>query len=70
LIAALLIMPAAAARGMARTPEAMAILSMAIAGVAAIAGLWAAVWLDTPVGPSIVCVAAAIYLLSHLVTGR
>jgi len=55
---------------MARTPEAMAILSMAIAGVAAIAGLWAAVWLDTPVGPSIVCVAAAIYLLSHLVTGR
>ncbi|MBM1221179.1 metal ABC transporter permease [Ponticoccus sp. SC2-23] len=70
LIAALLIMPAAAARGLSRTPEAMAILSMTIAGIAAVAGLWMAVWLDTPVGPSIVCVAAGIYLLSHLATGR
>ncbi len=57
LITALLIIPAAAARSMARTPEGMAVLSMLIGAIAALGGVAMAMRLDTPVGPSIVCVA-------------
>ncbi|MDJ0824194.1 MAG: metal ABC transporter permease [Rhodobacter sp.] len=58
LIAAMLIIPAAAARGLARTPEAMAFIAAAIGAFSAIAGLRGAYMFDTPAGPSIVCVAA------------
>ncbi|MCL4104852.1 UNVERIFIED_CONTAM: hypothetical protein GTU68_018559 [Idotea baltica] len=61
LIAALLIIPAAAARGLARTPEAMAVIAAVIGAVSAVAGLRAAYILDTPAGPSIVCVAATLF---------
>ncbi len=61
LIAAMLIIPAAAARNLARTPEAMAMIAAAIGGVSAVAGLRAAYVLDTPAGPSIVCVAALLF---------
>ncbi|EAR49845.1 zinc ABC transporter, permease protein [Oceanicola granulosus HTCC2516] len=61
LITALLIIPAAAARGLTRTPEAMAGVAALIGGVAALGGLGLALRLDTPVGPSIVCVAASAY---------
>jgi zinc transport system permease protein len=61
LITALLIIPAAAARNFARTPEGMAGLALVIAAISALGGLRMALWLDTPVGPSIVCVAAAIF---------
>lgn len=61
LIAAMLIIPAAAARSLARTPEAMALIAAAIGGVSAVGGLRAAYLLDTPAGPSIVCVAAVIF---------
>ena len=61
LIAALLIIPAAAARNLARTPEAMALIAAVIGAVSAIAGLRAAYVFDTPAGPSIVCVAAVIF---------
>ena len=61
LIAALLIIPPAAARSLARTPEAMALVAAAIGGVSAVAGLRAAYLLDTPAGPSIVCVAALLF---------
>jgi zinc transport system permease protein len=64
LIAALLVIPAAAARPMARTPEAMAFGAIAIGAASALGGLWAALMLDTPTGPTIVCVAALIFLLS------
>ena len=57
LIAAMLIIPAAAARGLARTPEAMAVIAGAIGSFSAAVGLRAAYVLDTPAGPSIVCVA-------------
>lgn len=69
LITALLIIPAAAARSFARTPEGMAALATAIGAVSALGGLRLALWLDTPVGPSIVVVAAAIFAASTL-TGR
>ena len=58
LIAAMLVIPAAAARGLARTPEAMAVIAAAIGGFSAIAGLRGAYLFDTPAGPSIVSVAA------------
>ena len=58
LIAAMLIIPAAAARGLARSPEAMAIIAAAIGAFSAVAGLRGAYVFDTPAGPSIVCVAA------------
>lgn len=61
LIAALLIIPAAAARVLARTPEAMALIAAGIGAVSAIAGLQGAYVVDTPAGPSIVCVAAIIF---------
>ncbi len=61
LIAALLIIPAAAARNLARTPEMMAMMAAAIGTVSAIGGLQGAYVFDTPAGPSIVCVAAILF---------
>lgn len=66
LIAALLVIPAAAARPMARTPEAMAIGATLIGAASALGGLWAALMLDTPTGPTIVCTAALIFLLTTI----
>ena len=61
LIAALLIIPAAAARTLARTPEAMALIAVVIGAASAVAGLRGAYIFDTPAGPSIVCVAALLF---------
>ena len=69
LIAAMLIVPAAAARGFARTPEAMALLAALFGAVSATGGVLASVLVDSPTGPSIVVVAAAIYVIS-LIAGR
>ncbi|MCX7889667.1 MAG: metal ABC transporter permease [Rhodobacteraceae bacterium] len=63
LIAALLVIPAAAARGPSRTPEAMAVTATLIGMLAVIAGLVLSLRLDTPAGPSIVLAAAAIFAL-------
>ncbi len=61
LIAAMLIIPAASARRVAHTPEAMALVAAGIGAISASAGLQGAYLLDTPAGPSIVCVAALIF---------
>lgn len=66
LIVAMLIIPAAAARPLSRTPEQMAFVAAAIGGVASLLGLMASYLLDTPTGPSIVCVATSLFLLVHL----
>jgi zinc transport system permease protein len=66
LITAMLIIPAAAARGLARTPESMALLAVLI-GIGSVAGgLRGALWLDTPVGPMIVVVAVLCFVLTRL----
>ncbi|WP_300060679.1 metal ABC transporter permease [uncultured Roseobacter sp.] len=70
LIAAMLVIPAAAARGLARTPEAMAVTAGVIGAVSAAAGLRAAYVFDTPAGPSIVCVAAVLFAALNLVGWR
>ena len=66
LITALLIIPAAAARNYASTPERMALLSMAIGALSAVAGLRLAVIFDTTVGPAIICVAALIFAVGSM----
>ncbi|MCC7016525.1 MAG: metal ABC transporter permease [Rhodospirillales bacterium] len=64
LVTALLIVPAAAARRFARTPEAMAVFAAA-AGVASVAGgLWAAFAFDMPAGPAIVVAALVLFAVS------
>ncbi|PQO22171.1 hypothetical protein C2I36_14470 [Rhodobacteraceae bacterium WD3A24] len=64
LIAAMLIVPAAAARNFARTPEAMAALAVAAGVVAVLGGLRASLTWDTPAGPSIIAVAACVFAAS------
>ncbi len=66
LVSAMLIVPAAAARGFSRTPEAMAALAAAFGAGASVAGVWTSAIADTPAGPGIVVAAALIYLVSVL----
>ncbi len=66
LIAALLIIPSAAARPLSSTPERMALAAAVIGCIATVAGLRAAWLLDTPAGPSIVCVAAIIFAITSI----
>mgnify|MGYP001054567834 CR=1 FL=1 len=67
LIAALLIIPAAAARPLAGTPERMALGAVLIASASALAGVWLSYLYDTPAGPSIVCCAAVAFALTGAV---
>ncbi len=67
LITALLIIPAAAARALARTPEAMAGIAMLFGALSVIVGLQASLVLDTPAGPSIVVTALVIFVLANLI---
>jgi zinc transport system permease protein len=64
LIAAMLIIPAAAARGLTRSPEAMAAVAVLIGALATLGGLQLSLWQDTPAGPSIIACAAVVFALS------
>lgn len=64
LISALLIIPAAAARGLARSPEGMALAATAVGAAASLLGLRLALWQDTPAGPSIIVAAAGAFVLA------
>ncbi len=66
LITSLLIVPAAAARALASTPEQMALGASLIGGLAVIGGLYGSLIWDSPAGPSIVIAAM---LLFAIVTG-
>lgn len=70
LITAMLIIPPATARQLARTPEQMAVLSVVIGALAAAGGLVLSLQFDTPMGPTLVCVAAAFFALSLLIPRR
>ncbi len=67
LIAAMLVIPAAAARPLVRTPEAMAVTAAIIGALSALGGLYGAYWLDTPAGPSIVCGASLAFVVTTVV---
>jgi zinc transport system permease protein len=69
LITALLIIPAAAARRLATSPEAMAAMAAAVGVIAVVAGLAFSATFDTPSGPSIVVMACAVFTLVLAATG-
>ena len=69
LITALLVIPAAAARAFARTPEQMAALAVVIGCLAVLGGLWGSLTWDTPSGPAVVLAAAVLFCLT-LGSGR
>jgi zinc transport system permease protein len=66
LIAAMLIIPAAAARPLSRSPEGMVVMAGTIGTLSTVIGLRGAYVLDTPAGPTIVCVAALAFLLASV----
>ena len=66
LIISLLIIPAAAARNISRTPERMAIVAVLFGIISVAGGLGASLQWDTPSGPSIVLAAIVIFLLARL----
>jgi zinc transport system permease protein len=70
LITSLLIIPAAAARRFARSPEIMAALASLFGGAAVGLGLWASLRWDTPAGPSVVVAATALFALGFAAPGR
>lgn len=70
LISAMLIIPAAAARRFAATPERMAAAASVIASFSVLAGLAASYHIDSPAGPSIVAAAAIFFIIIQLVRFR
>jgi zinc transport system permease protein len=70
LVTALLVMPAAAARRFARSPESMAAIASGIGAFASVAGLLASVEFDTPSGPSVVVAAACVFAFSLVLPQR
>lgn len=70
LTVSLLILPAAVARRLARSPEGMAGWAVCAGALAVLAGLYASLALDTPAGPSIVVAAALLFALSGVVRVR
>ncbi|KEA62461.1 Zinc ABC transporter, inner membrane permease protein ZnuB [Marinobacterium lacunae] len=65
LITSLLIIPAAAARRLASTPEQMAIYASVLGVLAVVGGITASWFWDTPAGPSVVVAALAEFLLLY-----
>lgn len=70
LITALLIIPPAAARRFARTPEQMAVLAGAIGMIAVAAGVTTSLAADTPTGPSIVVAAMVLFAMTVVMPRR
>lgn len=70
LITSLLIIPAAAARQFARTPEMMALIAVGLGCLSVAGGLGASLTFDTPSGPSIVVAAVVIFMLGLMVPRR
>jgi zinc transport system permease protein len=63
LMASLLVIPAAVARRLARTPEQMALFASLIGAAAVIMGLWASLQWNLPAGPAIVLAAAGLFVV-------
>lgn len=62
LITSLLIIPAAAARQLAKSPEKMAAISSLLAVLSVAIGVYSSLYLDTPSGPSIVVASTIIFI--------
>ena len=68
LIISMLIIPAASARSLVSTPEKMALFASVIGVLSAVLGLNASYVFDTPTGPTIVCVASIIFIITLILT--
>ena len=66
LVTSLLIIPAAAARSLSRTPEQMALMSALIGILSVLIGLASSFQFDTPSGPSIVLAAVLLFILGQI----
>jgi len=66
LITSLLIIPAATARPLSRTPEQMALYAIVVGICSVFGGLIASFLWDTPAAPSIVVVMSLLFVISHL----
>ena len=66
LIVALLLIPPAAARPLARTPEGMALLAALLGALSAPLGIAGAYVFDAPAGPAIVLAAAALFMATSM----
>lgn len=67
LIASMLIIPAAAARNLSRTPESMVVITAVTGALSVLLGLKGAYYFDTPTAPTMVCAALVFFLLMSLV---
>ncbi|WP_282093813.1 metal ABC transporter permease [Epibacterium ulvae] len=67
LIAAMLIVPAATARNFANTPERMAIAAALTGSFAVVSGLHVSFVTDSPTGPTIVSIAACLFVVASVV---
>ncbi len=65
IMTSLMIIPAATARRLARTPEQMAMFASSIGIFCVLSGLTLSWQFDTPAGPSVVVSATAMFMLSH-----
>ena len=63
LITSMLIIPAATAKQLARSPEAMAITASILGMIAVIGGIYASIQFDTPSSPSIVATATVLFIV-------
>lgn len=70
LVAGLLVIPAATARALARSPAGAAFASASLGVAAVIIGLTCSLHFDTPAGPSIVAAASTMFVLSLLFASR
>ena len=66
LVTSLLIIPAAAARRLCRTPEQMALMAAFVGILSVLLGLLASFQFDTPSGPSIVLASLMLFLLGQI----
>lgn len=67
LVTAMLIIPAAGAMGLSRTPEQMVVYTALISSLSVLGGLFASFYVDIPTGPAIVVAMAFFFLLTSLV---
>ncbi len=67
LITALLIIPAAAARPLSRSPEAMAVMAAIIGVLATVFGLAGSYQFDAPAGPSIAASAVVVFFATNII---
>lgn len=67
LVTAMLIIPAAGAMGLSRTPEQMVLYTALISSLSVLCGLFASFYVDIPTGPAIVVAMAFFFLLTSLV---